>query len=314
MKSPYILPALTAVIGFTIAWVAKPGDDPAPVADAPAAEIAAAKADRPSRTTASDRRPTGQRPKEVRAGDFPLADAVEEGPKTREEAKMLRLTEALGLSIEQQGEIISLIENVQATASDKIPVIDDLVIRGKAIEDGLAAVLTPEQMEKFQEIRVRERENRAESRAQKVLAEVIEDVDLSPDQREDVLGRLRQKSKADLQSIPAAATLLFEKSLLPNGGKELSADGVLLLAKIGEPMDAVDPMVARQKVLDSQKLELEELLRCFDGILTPAQMGQFQASIHEKREAIQGLRMGQAASQMPEFPLEQSAPAPPAGQ
>jgi len=285
MKSQYLLPAATALVGFSIAWLAKPdGSPPA----AKAEQSATPRATRPetgSRPASTD----PKRPKDVKASDFPLADQAEQGPKSRDEAKMLRLTEALGLSIEQQGEIITLIESVQATASDTAPAIEDLTVRGKAVEEGLAKLLTPVQLAKFQELRERERENRIEVRSQQMLTGAIDEIDLSPAQRDEVLDRLRQKSKADLQSIPSAATLLFDKSMLPTGGKELSADGILMLAKMGEKVAVGDAGAAYQKMIERQRGELEELLKCFDGILTPGQMGQYQAALAETRELLKAL-------------------------
>ena len=290
MKSPYLLSAFTALAGFGIAWFAKPTPAPAPVVTTTTADESPA-----TRSTRSgpELRPSPadrKKPKEVNASDFPLADQAALGPKTRDEAKMLRLTEALGLSIEQQGEIISLIEKVQAAADPNATVIQDLTVRGKAVEEGLAKLLTPEQLAKFEEIRVRERENRIEQRAQQVLTNAIAEIDLSPEQREQVLSRLRQKSRSDLQAIPAAATLLFDKSMLPTSNKELSVDGVLLLAKIGEePPPSENPGEAVQKVIDRQRAELEEILECFDGVLTPGQMGQYQAAIAETKAIMSKL-------------------------
>ncbi len=305
MKSNYLLPAATALVGFSIAWLAKPAATPAPTA-AETEQVAAPRATRPeigSRPSPTD----PKRPKDVNASDFPLADQAEQGPKTRDEAKMLRLTEALGLSIDQQGEIIKLIESVQASASDTAPAIEDLTTRGKAVEDGLAKLLTPVQLAKFQELRERERENRIELRSQQMLTGAIDEIDLSPAQRLDVLDRLRQKAKADLQSIPSAATLLFDKSVLPTGGKELSADGILMLTKMGEKVAVGDPAVAYQKVLDRQRSELEELLKCFDGILTPGQMGQYQAALSETRELLK--TMPQTSPPEPDSaPTPKSAP------
>ncbi|MES2921096.1 MAG: hypothetical protein V4819_06110 [Verrucomicrobiota bacterium] len=301
MKSQYLLPAATAILGFSIAWLAKPDGTPATtgtkIEDAAAPRTA--RPDPVSRPSSGD----GKRPKDVKASDFPLADQADQGPKSRDEAKMLRLTEALGLSIEQQGEIIALIESVQASASDTVPALEDLTTRGMAVEEGLAKLLTPAQLAKFQEVRERERENQIEGRSQEMLKGAIAEIDLSPAQRDEVLARLRQKSKADLQSIPSAATLLFDKSMLPTGGKELSADGILLLAKMGEQVAVGDAGAAYQKILERQRGELEELLQCFDGILTPGQMGQYQAALAETRELLK-------AKPRPPEPQPQPAPAP----
>lgn len=279
----YILPAVTAVIGFTLAWVAKPDHTSAPASGSATAETTSAK---PVRTTAGQRPATagGREVTEVRAGDFPLADAAAAGPKTREEAKMLRLSEALGLTVDQQGAIIRVVEDAQASASSDVPVMVDLAKRGQLVSDGLKEALSPEQLAKFQELQERERDNLIEVRAQRMLTEAIAEIDLSPQQREDALARLRQKARADMQGIPADATLLFDKSMLPVGQKELSVDGLLALAKMGEDIVYDDPMEAHRKVVENQKRELEDVLRCFDGILTPAQMGQYAAALNEQRD------------------------------
>jgi hypothetical protein len=284
MKPNYLLPALAALIGFAIAWIAKPSSSPAPVT-IKTEEVTPkrpSRAERNTRDSAASRKP----PTEVRAKDFPLADLAEQGPKTRDEAKMLRLTEALGLSLDQQGAIIKLIEDTQAKIDGNLPVIEDLNTRGKMIEAGLASLLSPEQLAKFQELRIRERENRTELRAQKMLTSALEDIDISPEQREDILRRLRERSKTELQSIPAAATLLFDKSMLPTGKRELSVDGVLMLAKLNDQVISTDPMEAHNAVINSHRKQLEEMLACFDGILTGGQMGQYQAILYEQQQLL----------------------------
>lgn len=291
---PYFLPAATALIGFIIAWIAKPTPQ-APVATAGTTATVEA----PARTTprADPRENAGpaQRPVEVNASDFPLADQAQAGPKSSDEAKMLRLSEALDLSVDQQAGVRQLVSDTQASSNLDLTALEDITNRGKAMEDGLQKLLTPEQFKKFQEILVRERENRTELRAQRMLADTIEFIDLSPTQRDEVLGRLRQKSKADLQSIPAAATLLFDKSILPNGGKELSPDGLLLLAQMGEKISTGTPQEVYADVMARHKQELEAELKCFDGILTPAQMGQYFAAHTEKQAAIERARQHAAS-------------------
>ncbi len=291
MKTQYIFPAIAALIGFSVAWVAKPTAAPAPAQNPTATADAAPKHN--TRTAPSESRPPAGPSKggtEVKAAtEFPLADMVENGPRNREEAKMLWLTEALGLTIDQQGEIIRLVEESHTNAVSDLPVIEDLTNRGKAMEDALAKLLKPEQLAKLQELRAHERENRIEARAQKALTQVIEDVDLSPEQREQVLSRLRQSAKTELQTIPAAATLLFEKSVLPTGKNELSVDGVLTLAKIGESILYDDPIKAQARVLQSQREELEEKLKNFDGILSPAQMSQYYAALTEQKNLLKKL-------------------------
>ena len=294
MKPNVLVPVITALVGFSLAWIAKPGGSavtPVTPKTEPAAQVKSPRTEMNPRSSAS----AGKRPVEVKAGDFPLADQLENGPKTREEAKLLRLSEALGLTFDQQSSVIQLIADSQANVNMDVPALEDLVTRGKAVEEGLRKVLSPEQFAKFQEIQDRQRDNRTEVRAQKQLAEAIEIIDLSPEQREEVASRLRQKAKADFQAIPAAATLLFPKSILPSGDKELGEDGVLLLNQMGEKITTENPNEIHQNLTIRQKQELEEILKCFDGILTPGQMGQYQASIAEKRETMK--RINEQVSQ-----------------
>ncbi len=287
MKPNYLLPAIAAVLGFSIAWIAKPAGAPAPASVSNQQETGSNPKISP-RMESGNRSlvPDKKKPKDVNASDFPLADQFDQGPKNRDEARMLRLTEALGLSIDQQGKIISLIEDAQSKLDSKLPVLEDLTNRGNMVETGLEQILTPEQLAKFQEIRVRERENRTELRAQKLLTDALEDIDIGPVQREELLSRLREKVRSELQPIPAAATLLFDKSILPTSNKELSVDGILLLSKINNSPTSDDGNKVHQEVLNSQRRELEEILKCFDGVLTSGQMGQYQAIIHERHANI----------------------------
>jgi len=311
MKPQQLLPVLAAAIGFAVAWVVKPA--PAPVTTTEGGKSAPKASSRSDNNTRT--RPSAvseKRPKEVKAGDFPLADMADKGPKTRTEAKMLRLSEALDLSIDQQGEIISALEKAKAAASDDVPVIQDLTRRGNEVEDALKKILTPEQLAKFEELRVRQRENRIEARAQLALAQTIEEVDLSPGERDDVLARLRQYAKEQIQAIPASATLLLNTSILPTDAKDPNVDAVLMLTRIAEePPAPDDPMVAHQIVIKRQRQELEERLQCFDGILTAGQMGQVHAAIAEKRASLEALQKAIPQPGSAPDPTQGTAPAQP---
>ena len=290
MKSPILLPAIAAVTGFAIAWTLKPGETATPVS----VSSSEAPPKRQGRSDPSDRPSleSSRRAKEVKIEDFPLSNSADHAPKSREEAKMRRFAEALGLSTDQQGAIAKLVEDVQAADSAGVPIIQDLTTRGQAIENGLAKLLNPAQLAKFQELRVRERENRIELRSQNILTKAIEEIDLSPAQRDEVLSRLRQKAKAELQSIPAAAMLFSDKSMLPTGGNQLPMDGILSLARIGQQPPTQESLETYHEVADQRREELEEILRCFDGILTPGQMGQYQALLSEQREILNRISNG----------------------
>ncbi len=293
MNSQKLIPIAAAALGFALAWILKPGET-----------TVAGNASVDSKTNASTRNEISKprpresftkRPKEVKPGDFPLVELSEKGPKTKSEAKMLRLSEALGLSIDQQGRIISAIESAKTPADPDAPPLQDMATRGKAIMEALAKILTPGQLAKFEEIRVRERDNLIESRSQRTLGQFLESVDLSPDQRDEVSARLRQYMREQIQSLPSSATLLLDTSLLPTEDLSISLEGVLTLASLGDdPADPNDMIGTHQRVLMRQREELERMLICFDGVLTPAQMGQIHAILAEKKSTLEKLKQLQA--------------------
>lgn len=289
MKSSKLLPILTAAIGFAVAWLTKPSIPSAPAEVT--VVIPPAKRSETTVTQPLETKTFPTRPEAQKTGEYPLADRAAQGPQTREEAKMARLVEELGLSFDQQSAMIKLIQDVQATASMDSPVLTDLTTRGNALEEGLKSLLNPEQFAKFEKMRARERENRIELRAHQLLDRAIEEIDFSAEQREAALSRLRQQSKEDLQAIPASAALFLEKSILPTSGKELPIEGVLALTKAGEPVGGSDPEAVLRRIQDSQRAELERMLSNFDGILTPGQMGQYQAAIAEQRAIMDKLAL-----------------------
>lgn len=286
MKTQHLLPIVASAIGFAVAWIAKPAPASEGKPDAGKTTTSSGPRTRPDSGRTRPDALAGRKPAEVRAGDFPLVDEAEKGPKTRSEAKMLRLTEALGLTIEQQGDIIKAIEESKSANTGQVPVIEDLVIRGRKVEEQLAKILSPEQYEKFQEIRARERDNRIELGATRALYQVLNEIDLSPGQRSEALARLRQVEKEKIQEVPAAATLLLKTSVLPTDARELTIDGVLALSRIANTVPPENPQDGHQQLIQRQKEAMEEKLRCFDGILSPGQMRQYQAILAEQKSVI----------------------------
>lgn len=313
MKPQQLLPIVAAAIGFAVAWIVKPspqttnggGTNAGPAAGPAPARQVRGNGDRSRPSSLSEKRPA-----EVSPGEFPLADLADKGPKTRTEARMLRLTEALGLNMEQQAEIIRVIDETKISTDADKPLIEDLATRGRTVEDTLAKVLTPEQRAKFEELRVRERDNRIESRALKALGQLMEEIDMSPGQRDEALARLRQAEKERIQSIPASATLLLKTSVLPTGPGELTMDGVLTIAGLSEEPQAANPQEAAEQYHLRQRTLLEEKLRCYDGVLTPAQMGQLHAIIAEEQALVDRMRLVKQRP-MVQSPEAEHVPLPP---
>jgi len=291
MKNQYLLPLIAAALGFSLAWALKPAPEAPKTGGNEGTALAGPTSRSPRADSSRDRSSfTNKRPKEVDASEFPLVDLAEKGPKTRAEAKMLRLAEALELSIDQQADIIRIVDETKISADTDKPLLEDLTARGRKVEETLRKILSPEQYAKLEELRVRERDNRIESRAVKALGQLMEEIDMSPGQREDALARLRQAERERIQSIPESATLLLKNSVLPTGPQELTMDGVLTIASLSQLPQAETPEAAEEQRNMQQRRLLEDKLRCYDGVLTPAQMGQLHAIIAEEKTMLDLVR------------------------
>ncbi len=308
MKSQHLFPLAAGALGFALAWVVKPTPEPVNSGVSDTGQVGGETARGP-RGDNPRPRPSAiseKRPREVDASAFPLVELAEKGPKTRSEAKMLRLTEALELSMDQQAEIIRIVDETKISADADKPLLDDLVTRGRKVEETLKAILTPEQFAKLEELRVRERDNRIEARAFLALGQLMEEIDMSPGQRDDALARLRQAEKGRVQAVPASATLLLRTSVLPTGPQEPTMEGVLTIARLSETPPGATPQDAYDRYNIQQRQVLEEKLRCYDGVLTPAQMGQLHAIIAEEKAVIDFMRANRAPQ-----PVQGPEPEPP---
>ncbi|MES2995565.1 MAG: hypothetical protein V4733_02020 [Verrucomicrobiota bacterium] len=291
MKLQTFLPLIAASIGFAVAWMVKPKAPPMVLPPQQVAEgvAPAIPSNRPDRESSES---TSPKVEEVKAGDFPLAGAAEAGPKTAEEAKMRRLSEALGLSLDQQAKIVAALQAARQSESGETSALADLATRGRQVEEALKAILTPEQFAKFAGLRARQNENRIEQRAHKELDPVLERIDLSPGQREEVAARLRQYQREELQEVPAAAMLLLGASMLPTDPRDPGIDGILAMVAMEE--GGVDPSSTPTEVFEQmnlrQKEALERRLECFEGILTPGQMAQYHAYLAEQEKMFEEMR------------------------
>jgi hypothetical protein len=73
-----------------------------------------------------------------------------------------------------------------------------------------------------------------------------------------------------------------------------------LLGKVGDSVISENPNVALEMVLQGHRRELEEKLKCYDGILSPAQMGQYYAALAEQKQAMSKIKMPDRSAPEPE--------------
>lgn len=290
---PYV-PVLTAVIGIAIGWLAKPASQtPAPAAPekaAPKREVSALpKRPTPAEeVTFTDRPETRPAPPSLRN----LRPSVAASTQSKDEAKMLRLAEALNLTKEQQDAILKMIAAAQAAIApaNGAPVelsanLTNAATLGGNIEKSLDGILSPEQAKAFQELRKRSDQNQIEATAQKQLSSYTEQMDLTPEQREKALERLRDSEAEKLASRPAGLSLALDTSVLPMGAAAMNSHSVELMTRLSDSTGQ-DPVEAQRIHMENQRIDLDNQLELYKDILSPAQQAQLKLVIEERKSFL----------------------------
>ncbi|TAG11337.1 MAG: hypothetical protein EAZ42_01325 [Verrucomicrobia bacterium] len=279
MKSHHLLSVVTLLIGFSIAWVLKP----APPASEETVATPEGKSSQRHSTqdvdrTSSDRSASSSNSSSTElavdpSSQFPLSELLAKGPLGEREAKMRRLAEELGLSFDQEADLMRLLDEVQAIHDPNLSPFDDLMARSEALEKGLKKLLSPEQLANFEKMRERAFENLVETRAMQRLTPTIESVDLSSEQRAQLHDRLRMHARNELQVFPKQSLSLIGSSVLPLRTSEITVDGFFTMKEMSRSSGTMDPQVAQDDSFRRHQAEKEALLKCFEGVLTPAQIG-----------------------------------------
>lgn len=287
MKPTVILPIVTAIAGFAVGWLVKPAPEAAPTAVA-----------KPPRREAAKPAPTRQEPAaepgKSTAKAIPLAAnrrseaEIQAQIKTLDDAKMARLTEALNLTSEQQAEVLRIMTTAQTTLNpeeklDPLRMLDIAAGAGAAIEKSLASLLSPEQAAAFTALRERSRQNSIETNSQKQVSTFSKLIDLSPEQRETITGRIRDGVRQSYESRPQGLDLVLDTSPLPTGPTFVADSSIDLLKLLTGSPDANANIESFREV---QRRNLDAQSELYKDILTPAQQAQLKLDIEERKRVL----------------------------
>lgn len=211
---------------------------------------------------------------------------------SRSEVKLLRLTEALNLSKEQQVAILKAIETAQSAgaadtgaASTPAATLAAAATIGGNIEKSLGAILTPEQAKAFGDLLKRTEQNRYEAAAQKQLSTYTPEIDLTPEQREAALKRIRDSLDDKQSPRPTGLSLMLDNSVLPVGAGSLNSRSIDALEHLAKNPD--DGTAENQQAhIENQRAELDLQLELYKDILTPAQQAQLKLVIDERKSTL----------------------------
>jgi hypothetical protein len=207
-----------------------------------------------------------------------------------EVARLSRLVEALGLSPEQRSTMAVLLANrrdgfrqLQGGGSNPADSIKQASVAEQHFMEDVKKLLDPEQVTALEDFKEREKANDIEAKAQRDLADLIGQIDLSEAQREQALEVMRQQSTNAASRRPAGWSLMNE-TMGMLGGSQVS-----VIEDLGEVMEDPsvmnDPQAVQRKLVDAQRASAEARIAALSSILTPGQLSQYRATL-EARSAM----------------------------
>jgi hypothetical protein len=223
-----------------------------------------------------------------------LEKAFRSASSVRDRAKLIRMAEALGLSAEQLDQFDALLAEQRERPVENGPGLtpkarlEKMAESAKAFDARFRALLGPQQTAALDGLRARQVENRTEARAQRELADFIDRVDVSAEQREAVAGVLRKSAAAESAKLPAGVDLLMETGIFPSGVGSISDRSISAMVALGDDHAALtDPSAVSRKMNDLQREKVLSRALVLEGILTPAQLAQYRA-VAEAQNAFNG--------------------------
>lgn len=298
MNTRLLYPLLSLSIGIAVGWALKPQ---APAASPPPGQMASA----PMRSTTGSRPESGTRdtpaPRPAAASsreEDPAAAAqyaswrrksLQQASAQREQARVFRLGEALGLNEDQLASVQGLLGQLRTqsqqsaragTASTGDPMLA-LQQQAADFDAKLRALLTPEQQQRLDDYQQRKVANRAEARACSEMAELLQRVDLNATQFEQAFEVLRRKAQKDYASVsPALATVLDARGVQFSGLAGDTSISAFAASQAGQP-GANSARTMYESMVERQRLLAGDRISRMAGIFSPAQLGQFRSALEE---------------------------------
>ncbi|MCW1914873.1 hypothetical protein OJ996_14895 [Luteolibacter sp. GHJ8] len=296
MKSSNLIAIGAALAGFAIGWIAKPsGEAPAEktaeMADAgkkPRAGMDSKSGDRSERPLVLKQRPSAkgsaERDPEISAAERNFQVSFSSAGERTNNARLNRLSEALGLSEEQKTAVNALLSGRREGFKDlkgkgKTP--SEMVAEaGNSVavfENALKDVLDDEQMQAYQDLKVRERQNDIEAKAATEFADLVRQVDLSIEQRDQAMEAMRKISEESFAKRPAGWELMSESMEMMGGLYNDAFEN--MSGFLDDPAVMGNPAEMQKRMNEAHRAASEQKVSRLTEILTPAQLQQFRATL-----------------------------------
>ncbi len=302
MKTSTLVASAAALTGFATGWLLKPsappvtsgGAGPEPPAGKAAGFASGKSRDRDEGPLVLKARGSGEMKADPEGASAQVAfeRGFQSATERAENARLSRFAEALGLSPEQRATVEVLLANRRdgfrdLSGSGKTPseIVAAAAQAERRFDDQLAKILDPEQQDAYAALREREKENSIEAKAQRDLADLLGQIDLSADQREQALEALRAGSAEAQAKRPAGWTLMNESMNILGGAH------AAVMEEMGEFMGDDEAMADSQefhrRLAESRRASMEGTLSRLAAVLTPGQLAQYRATLEARTQMVE---------------------------
>ena len=304
MRHPAVIPSLCALFGFLFAWFVKPKgkseatelNNPSVVTSNHGSGLSSSNHSEPNTHTYNPKTHTQEGvplPEELIQARTNLADAARNSFALKDQGHVQRLTELLGLNMEQQQQLLQLYQkkrddlNIYAPGKNINPsrLLEEAEVVEKRFNDSLAKILDSNQIIQLNDYRKQQSMNRALATAQKEFADVLEKVDLNPDQQTAVLNALHQSvstSQGQLLDKTGLYAETFDAMGFGSAGDAMS----LVSAANTSINQASDKAAMIQALVQSRKTESARKIEALRSILTPAHLAQYSGIIEARDQSF----------------------------
>lgn len=304
MNRPYLIPLLCALFGFLLAWFVKPSgnrptDQAIAVTDGGKSNISGLSSNTRDSSTEPIYNPRTHTqegiplPEELIQARANLADTARNSFALKDQGHVQRLAELLGLNVEQQQQLLNLYQQKRDALNIYAPgksihlgrLLEEAEVVEKRFNESLAKILDSEQITKLNAYRKQQTANRALATAQKEFADVLEKIDLTPDQQTSVLNALHQNSSTS-QSQLLDKTGLYAETFDAMGFGS-AGDAMSLVSAANTSINqASDKAAMIQALVQSRKTTSARKIEALRSILTPAQLAQYSAIIEARDQSF----------------------------
>lgn len=327
---PKYRPYLTAVLGFAAAWMLKPsaknqaaaGDEAAlkNVSSHTLNKIEDDKARAGMPTPAENKGVTLVKdiPKALAEARASMATNLQDNLARRDQALVNRLTEVLNLTAEQQVAILELMEskrealNIMTNHGARYNFVEQGEKREKDFNDKLASILDQKQVEQLNQFRDTQAQNRVNAVAQREFADMLDKIDLTPEQQDKVLNSLATDARGNYEAIADKARVFADSYDALGMGAAVTRFSDVSSAN-QQILHSTNPEETMRQIAQERLQETENKLQRLQPLLSAAQYNQYKAMLDSKDQQFlanlapmvqKKVDLNQPAPAMPPMPKE----------